>query len=81
MQIHTVHTFILCYSTNFNILSPFTPISSDDLFPSGFITEFLYYILIFSTSAAHPHHIIILNLIMHTILHESFLSSVVHVPP
>ena len=97
------HTLILCYFTLFNILISIIPKSSDDLFPSGFMTEFLYYILIFSTSATpptppppppphhhhhhhnhhhhHHHHLIILNLIMHTILQESLLSCVVHVPP
>jgi len=81
-QMHTVHALILCYFTLFNILTSIVPKSSDDLFPSGFMTEFLYYILIFSTSATHHHHhLSILNLIMHTILQESFLSCVVHVPP
>jgi hypothetical protein len=80
-QMHAVHTLILCYFTLFNIPTPIIPKSSDYLFPSGFMTEFLYYILTFSTSATHLQHRTILNLIMHTILHESFLSCVVHVPP
>lgn len=78
---HAVHTLMLCYFTLFNILTPITPKSSDDLFPSGFMTEFLYYILTFSTSATRPQDRIILTLNTHTTLHESFLSCVVHVPP
>lgn len=80
-QMHAVYTLILCYITLFNILTPIIPKFSDDLFLSSFMTEFLHYILIFSRSVTHPHHRIILNLIMHTILHESFLSCVIYVPP